>query len=154
MVDRLLVPIDGSEIAKRAAQQAFDLARDLGAGVHVVFVVDESPSTVLLSSASMATVLEELHERGVEFTEEIAALAAEIPITTRVLQAPSIPESILQYADANDIDLVVMGTRGRHGMDHLLGSTTERVLARSSIPVLVVPAPADPDSDTSTTTGS
>lgn len=141
MFDDVLVPVDGSDAAVRAAVQAIELARSVGATVHAVFVVDESPENVLLSRASMATLLEELHERGTALTREVTELADDVPVETAVVQSVDVPDAILHYAADHGVELVVMGTRGRHGIEHLLGSTTERVLARSAIPVLVVPAP-------------
>lgn len=147
MFQTILVPIDGSECARTAAARAIDLARGAGGTVHAVYVVDESPANVLLSRASMATLLEELHEQGQMATRDIAALADDVPVETAVVQGVDVADALLSYAADNDVELLVMGTQGRHGIDHLLGSTTERVLARSSLPVLVVPAPAEDGND-------
>jgi len=50
-------------------------------------------------------------------------------------------ESVLDYADEHDIDIIVMGTHGRTGLDHhLLGSVTEKVVRTSDVPVLTVRA--------------
>jgi nucleotide-binding universal stress UspA family protein len=54
-----------------------------------------------------------------------------------------VPDSILAFAVSHQIDLIVMGTHGRHGFDHLLlGSVTERVLRKARCPVLAVRRPA------------
>ncbi|MFC7177608.1 universal stress protein [Halosegnis marinus] len=138
MYDTILVPTDGSEVAVRAAREAFDLARATGATVHVVFVVDESASSFLLSGDSMAQVLDALEAEGESAVERALAAAGDVPTETTVVRGMKVSEAIEEYVDRHGIDLVVMGTRGRHGVDHLLGSTTERVLANVGVPTLVV----------------
>ena len=140
MYDRILVPVDGSDIAYAAADHAFELAAAVGAEVHVLFVVDESVEKMLLSTHSMRTVLESLRERGEEVLETVEqrADAAGVEVTTELGHAVQVHEAIVEYCDDHDADLVVMGTNGRAGLEHLLGSTTERVLMASSIPVLAV----------------
>lgn len=140
MYDRILVPVDGSDIAYAAADHAFDLAAVVGAEVHVLFVVDESVEKMLLSTHSMRTVLESLRERGEEVLETVEARAddAGVEVTTELGHGVQVHAAIVEYCDDRDVDLVVMGTSGRTGLEHLLGSTTERVLMASSIPVLAV----------------
>ncbi|MFB6172515.1 MAG: universal stress protein [Haloarculaceae archaeon] len=138
MYTDILVPTDGSEASLRAAREAIDLARAIDATVHVVYVVDESAGTMLLSGSSMATLLEELNERGAEATEAVSALADDVPVETEVVRGTRVEGAILDYATAHDVDLIVMGSHGKRGIDRLLGSTTQRVLAHSDIPVLVV----------------
>lgn len=136
--DTILVPTDGSEISIRAGREAFGLARELGATVHVLFVIDESASSFLLSGETMSNVLDELRSRGEDAIEATTAEAASVDVVTEMVRGVKVVDAITEYAEANDVDLVVMGTRGRHGVDHLLGSTTERVLARIDRPTLVV----------------
>lgn len=140
MYDRILVPVDGSDIAYAAAGHAFDLAATVGAEVHVLFVVDESIESMLLSTHSMRTVLESLRERGEDVldTVEERAAAAGVEVTTELGHGMQVHQSIVEYCEDHDVDLVVMGTSGREGLEHLVGSTTERVLMASSIPVLAV----------------
>ncbi|WP_255196109.1 universal stress protein [Halorarius litoreus] len=138
MYDTILVPTDGSEVSERAAQEAFGLASELGASVHVLFVIDESASSFLLTTETMSSVLEELRETGEEATEAAAAFAEDVPVETAVVRGMNIHGTIVDYAEDHGVDLVVMGTHGRHGVEHIVGSTTQRVLTSTSIPVLVV----------------
>jgi len=140
--DTILVPTDGSETSVRAGREAFRLARTLGATVHVLFVIDESASSFLLSGDTMSDVLDELRSRGEDALDATVAEAESVDVVTEMVRGVKVADAITEYADANDIDLVVMGTRGRHGVDLLLGSTTERVLARIDRPTLVVGAGA------------
>lgn len=136
--DTILVPTDGSDAAAGAAAEAFDLARSLGATVHLVYVVDESATSFLLSGDTMSAVLEKLTEEGDAVVDEAAAGAGDVETVTEVIRGVGVHEAIVEYVEREGVDLVVMGTRGRHGVDHLLGSTTERVLGRIDVPVLVV----------------
>lgn len=138
MYDVVLVPTDGSEASLRAADEAFRIARETGATVHAVYVIDESASSLLLSEKSMAGLLEALSEEGERAVDVIADHADGVEVVTDVIRGMSIHEAVLDYAADHGVDLVVMGTHGRQGLQHLLGSTTERVIAHSSIPVLVV----------------
>ncbi|WP_254536833.1 universal stress protein [Halomarina litorea] len=140
MYERILVPTDGSDIALAATDHAYELAAALGASVHVVYVIDESIERMLLSTQSMRSVLEALREDGEGVLAEAEQRAEEygIEVTTELTHGTHVHETILEYARDHDVDLVVMGTQGREGLEHLLGSTTERVLMGSSIPVLAV----------------
>jgi nucleotide-binding universal stress UspA family protein len=73
-----------------------------------------------------------------EAVEQLGELAADSAITFHSAVERGLPhETILSYADENDIDLISMGTHGRTGLDRvLLGSVTERVVRTSEIPVL------------------
>lgn len=140
MYERILVPTDGSDIALAATEHAYKLAAAVGASVHVIYVIDEGAEKMLFSTHSMRSVLETLREDGERVLAESERAAEEfgVEVTTELTHGPHVHETILEYADEHGIDLLVMGTRGRRGLDHLLGSTTERVLMRSSLPVLAV----------------
>lgn len=140
MYDRILVPTDGSDASVRAAEEAFRIARESGASVHTVYVIDESASSLLFSDKPMAELLEALAEEGEMAVESVAERAGDVRVATDVIRGMGIHDAILEYATDNEVDLVVMATHGRQGIEHLLGSTTERVIAHSSLPVLVVDA--------------
>ena len=134
-IEDVVVPVDGSEPAERSAEHAIDLAGRLGATVHVVYVIDTSVYELADAPRSIVGLLKEGGENTVtEFVE--AAEDAEVPTTWRVSRGRP-AEEILARADAVEADLVVMGTRGRGGLpEHLLGSTTRRVVRDASRPVL------------------
>lgn len=151
MYDVVLVPTDGSEASLRAAEEAFRIARETGAVVHALYVIDESASTLIFADRPMADLLEALGEEGNAAVAAVAdraaataadvdaaEAAADVEVVTDVVRGMQIHEAILEYAADHDVDLVVMGTHGRKGLQHLLGSTTERVIANSFVPVLVV----------------
>jgi nucleotide-binding universal stress UspA family protein len=137
MYDNVLVPTDGSDHARRAAEHGLRLARAFGATVHVVSAVDARAAAEATGGEDGA-VLDRLTAEARAAVGAIEAAAGELAVETRVLEGePS--EAVLGYAAANGVDLLAMGTHGRTGIDrYIAGSVTERVLRRAAVPVLAV----------------
>jgi nucleotide-binding universal stress UspA family protein len=138
MYDEILVPTDGSAAAERAIDHAVDIAETYGARIHAVYVVDAGSYSTL--EAGSQVVMEALEDEGEQAVERVRAAAADhgVEVVTDVV-AGSAHSSLLQYAEDNGVDLVVMGTHGRRGLNrYLLGSVTERVVRSSAVPVLTV----------------
>ncbi|WP_132058693.1 universal stress protein [Halorussus amylolyticus] len=137
MYEHILVPTDGSEVADRAFEHALDLAETYDSELHVVYAVSVTPA----ADVDMATVQRELENVGTETTESLGDRARDAGVervTTDVVNGRP-HRAILEYVEDNDIDLVVMGTRGRTGIDrYLLGSVTEKVVRLCDAPVLTV----------------
>lgn len=134
---RILVPTDGSETATAAMEAAVDLASTYSAAVHVLHVVDSWRFDTSIESA-----VAPLREEAEPFVERLAALAedAGVPVTTAI-EVGRPAQHVLAYADEHDVDLVVIGTRGRGGLPRrLLGSVTQYVVTHAEVPVHVVPA--------------
>lgn len=125
----VLVPTDGSAHATAALRRGAAVAARHDAPLHLLAVVDES----ILGGGDDRT------DRARDLLEDAAATARDAgadEIVTDV-RSGSVPREIVSYADLKDVDLVVMGTHGRNGLDQLLlGSITERVLRTASVPVL------------------
>lgn len=143
MYDRILVATDGSEESLRALDHALDIAGQYGATLHALYVVDGGHPLSDLDGGAMdlGPLFEALHEEGERTLERIEERAEEAgtPCVTAVREAGSVHGAILDYADENDVDLLVLASHGRRGLDRLLlGSVTERILRTSDIPVLVV----------------
>ena len=141
MIDRILFPTDGSAGAIEVFDHVLDLAADHAATVHALNVADTTHDSVTRIGGEVVDVLE---REGESFVGDLADRAADpdVSVVTDVVQG-GVDETIASYAADRDIDLIAMSTRGRTGLDHLLlGSTTERVLRRSSVPVLTA-RPAD-----------
>ena len=149
MYDEILVPTDGSEASRRAIEHAVDLASKYGARIHALYVVDTSVYATLETGAEVVVeALEEEGESAVRAVED-AAREAGVEVVTEVADG-SVHDAIAAYVDDNDVDLVVMGTHGRTGLDrYLLGSVTERVVRTSDVPVLTVRMEADEGVDES-----
>ncbi|MFB6184274.1 MAG: universal stress protein [Haloarculaceae archaeon] len=138
--EEVLVPTDGSDAAAAAVAHAIAIARETGARVHAVTVVDVESVAIGPDYASPGTLIESLKMAGTEATDDVAerVRAAGLSATTAVQQGFPTQE-LLAYAEANDVDLIAMGTHGRTGLGRvLLGSTTERIVRRADVPVLAV----------------
>lgn len=136
MYERLIIAVDGSDEAKRAARRGLRLAQGFDAAVDVLSVVEQKPLGLTTTSAEKA----QLRERGEVALTEVEQLASQLgqTVSTRLLEGkPAV--RISEYADERDADLIVVGRQGLTGLGRwLLGGVTERVLHRSDVPVLVV----------------
>lgn len=122
MAPHVLVPFVDSPEAKEALAYAFELFSD--AEVTVIYVANESAPT-------------DVSHRHLEEAETIAA-DYELPVEFTLLHGTP-REEIVEFAETNDVDHIVMGSRGRSGMSRLLlGSVAETVVRRSPVPVTVV----------------
>jgi len=137
MFDRILFPTDGGDGASAALDHVLDLAADHAATVHVLNVADTTHDSVTRIGGEVVDVLE---RDGEEIVEAAADRAAErgVETVTEVLQG-GVAETVSGYAEEYGMDLVALPTRGRTGLDRLLlGSTTERVVRESTVPVLSI----------------
>jgi nucleotide-binding universal stress UspA family protein len=144
--ERVLVPTDGSDAATAAAEHAIDLAATCDATVHALYVVDVrmSPISTGMDREAVLDLLDRSDHQPVASVTALAE-AAGVPVVEAIrLGVPH--ETIRAHAAEHDIDLVVMGTHGRTGLERtLLGSVTERVLRTVDVPVLTVRGPIDDD---------
>lgn len=138
-VRRVLVPIDFSETTEAAAHHAGEIARTYDASVHLLHVVEEVdyPPVYGVDPADFPEqeVLDQVgRELGKIAREEVGA-----PRAVVAASAGYPPTAILEYVEDQDIDLIVMATHGRTGLDRMLiGSVAERVVRQAPVPVFVV----------------
>ena len=147
MYQRILVPVDGSDTARRGLEEAIKLSKALGARVKLVHIVDESvlalnPET----GVAAAPLVEDFEASGKAILEEARADAAAQGIDAETALHENftgrVAELILDEARKSGADLIVMGTHGRRGLRHaVLGSDAEAVVRGSNVPVLLVRAP-------------
>lgn len=137
MYDHIVIPVDGSDEAKRAARRGLELAQVLGATADVLHVVDRNA----LQLTTAADEKQRLRERGEAVLAEIEEIATELeqPITSELVEGkPSV--QICEYVEKRDATLIVIGRQGMTGLGkRLLGGVTEQVLYGANTPVLVVP---------------
>jgi nucleotide-binding universal stress UspA family protein len=140
MYDRILVPTDGSAPAEKGANHAIELAASLGATIHALYVIDLPGVPRALSIRDdEAELRERYREYGEAVTEELRASAEEAGVDcVDATRTGSIRERVNDYAEEEDIDVIVMGTgyRGKVGM--LLGGTAEKVVRTATIPITTV----------------
>jgi len=143
-VKSILVPTDFSEHATKAVDTAIELAKVFGAKVEIVhaFLLQPPMATMQGGYSIPDTYFDEVRKRA---KAEVAKLAEEksgdgVEVTGRAIEsAPS--GGILEIAEQDKPDLIVIGTRGQTGLKHvLLGSVAERVVRMAPCPVLTVKA--------------
>lgn len=137
MYENILLPTDGSEGAGEAVEHAASIAGKFDSTIHVVYVVDLRAT----SPHDMAEVLTgKLEDIGKKATQTIKEELEGEGLEVKTYVEKGIPhKTIMDLADRQDIDLIIMGTHGRTGLDRImLGSVTEKVVRKSKIPVLTV----------------
>jgi nucleotide-binding universal stress UspA family protein len=145
---KILLPTDGSENSKRAGKHAIWLADKSGADIIVLNVVEFYYPQLSVLPNYHEGLYDEIREEGrnaVEsFRKELElnqcnGVCKTVKLTTKIKEGKPYME-ILKSIDEYDIDLVVIGASGRHGLDRfMLGSVTERVIREAKCPVMVVP---------------
>jgi len=142
MYDRILLPTDGSRGNSRAVEQAIGLAAQSDARLHVLFVVEDLPYAPEMMDGQVEARLREIGEEAIS---DIRQRADDAGVSVETALEDGTPhQSILEYADEEGMDLIVMGTHGRSGLDrYLLGSVTERVVRGADTPVLTVRVDGD-----------
>ncbi|MFD1514765.1 universal stress protein [Halomarina rubra] len=147
MYQDILFPTDGSDGAEYALDHAVDLAGRYDATLHVLHVVadvwypDGDPEGFDFDASA---VERHLRERGDRIVAEAAERAGEagVDCETEVAVGYTPHRAIVDATD--DVDLVVMATHGRRGLERLLmGSVAEKVLRLSETPVLAVRLPSE-----------
>lgn len=136
MFDSIAIATDGSRSVERAVRVALDFAGRFDATVHALFVVDVGDVEAAPEPVRDA-LREALAERG---ERALVAIESEAPgEVVTVIREGRPPRVIAEYTRTHDIDLVAMGTRGRHGENRfLVGSVAERVVRTCPAPVLTV----------------
>jgi nucleotide-binding universal stress UspA family protein len=138
MYDNILVPTDGSEGMSTVIDHAAELAAIHDATLHALHVTNTASLADLPMESSWEGVSEALKEQGREAIEEVERGVDETEVETAVLDG-SPAKRIVNYAEENDCDCIVMGTHGRSGVDRLLlGSVAERVIRTSPVPVTTI----------------
>ena len=137
---KILITTDGSEPNKKAISYGIELARLSGAKVYVVYVVDTATFASIPMDSGWEVMYELLQKEGNEAMQHIIddAKVSGVEIESSLLEGhPS--QEIIEFSQDNDIDIIVLGTLGKSGLDRfLLGSVAEKVTRNSKIPVLVV----------------
>jgi nucleotide-binding universal stress UspA family protein len=144
-IDRILCPVDFSDISAVALERTVRLAEWFDARIEVLHVVPDPPFAMPggLGPSSLPDAFEMTAGHRQQAAQGIADfvapyLEAAVPILTKVLQGEPW-RVILEEAKAVPADLMVIGTHGRGGFEHLLlGSVAEKVLRRAPCPVLAV----------------
>ena len=146
MYKHILVAVDGSDTSNFALQEAIKLAKEQQATLRLVHVVDETPAYMTMDiSFSAADFQKAMREAGQKMLATCAATArkagieADTKFAVLEVLTQRICDAINDEAKRWPADLIVIGTHGRHGFNHLLlGSVAEGVIRLAAKPVLVI----------------
>jgi nucleotide-binding universal stress UspA family protein len=141
-ISRILVPCDFSPPSLRALEYGKDLARQFDAPLDVLHVV-AVPYMVPLTDGGVLPLPPELEENAVadarEKLGEVIAEGGRLTRSTATVKTGDPRAEILDFAAHHGVDLIVMGTRGRTGVAHLIfGSVAEHVVRTAPCPVMTV----------------
>lgn len=137
---RILIPTDGSENTKAAIIQGLELARVMGSEVTALYVVDQASFVNFPMDATVVSIYSLLEKEGKDAVDYVVNEGQKlgVKVTPKVVEGSPAKKIV---DEAENYDLVVMGTLGRTGISKLLlGSVAERVVRFAPCPVLVVRA--------------
>jgi universal stress protein A len=142
-IQNILLPTDFSNLSLSAARYAIDIAKQYGAKIHFLNVLEKTPPILAIRSLDLS------EDKIIKTIEEDARSSLNKALDTinrdkgveiiPVIQKGIDFEIIIDYAESNKIDLIVIATHGRTGILHtLLGSVAEKVIRYAKCPVLVI----------------
>lgn len=141
----ILFPTDFSKISLSVAQNVVDIAKEYGAKIHVLYVLEKIPPILTIRSIDLTEdaitkSLTEEADKSIQKTKEQLSSFGDVEIVTNCRKGIDY-EEIVKYSKENSIDLIVLSTHGRTGLLHtLIGSVAEKVIRYSETPVLVIPS--------------
>jgi nucleotide-binding universal stress UspA family protein len=138
---KILVPLDGSELAKKALEHAEELAKAYGAEIILFQVI---PLMSIYGAPELVTpvIVDEKQKEAAEM--DLTKLAEEMKIrghkvTARVRTGQQVAAEIIDFAKESGVDLIVMCTHGYSGITlWALGSIARKVLTRAETPILLI----------------
>jgi nucleotide-binding universal stress UspA family protein len=136
----IVITTDGSENTQRAISYGIEIAKLSGAVVHALYVVN-TPSTISESwTAGKKTVEEIMKIEGEKALSKVKEIGRSSGVEVKEVLLDGHPsDEIIKFAKNNNMDLIVMGTLGKTGLEKfLIGSVAEKVVRGSKVPVMVV----------------
>lgn len=136
---KIMIATDGSESVRKAVQMGIEIAKLSGADAYAVYVVAPAAYSVrdFGWEKSLRDFLHAQGEKAITFVED-EGKSQGVKVKPVLLEGNP-ANRILEFAENEGIELIVMGTLGRTGLDKfLLGSVSEKVVRHSKIPVMVV----------------
>lgn len=139
MYNKILVPTDGSDFAKKAQKHALFLAGVSGAEIIAVSVTENNFVNGLPLDDEVYQLNQILKERSEENLQEFDKLNADDLKITHVIREGSPAKCILEVAKEENVDLIVMGSSGKSGFDRfIMGSVADKVVNSAKCAVLVI----------------
>jgi nucleotide-binding universal stress UspA family protein len=140
MYRRILVPLDGSKLAEQALRHAAVHAEQFGAELVLLKVLGPLPEPSMAGRGPVQRAEETSALLARDYLEGVAAGLREQGFSVQAETVEGKPYlEIVRFAEGQEIDLIVMSTRGQSGISRwLLGSVTDRVVRGATVPVLLV----------------
>jgi nucleotide-binding universal stress UspA family protein len=139
---KILFPVDLSDISPKIAEAVEMMARKFKAEVHLLFIarVFDYMTSIYVPHPSIDNfhreIMEGAEKRLAEFSQEHFKGISSVRY---VVRGGDIAEEIVRYAQEEGIDLLMIGSHGRKGLDRIVfGSVADRVIKTSTVPVLLV----------------
>jgi universal stress protein A len=142
MFKKILVPLDFSDYTDEIMNVAALIAEKFGSTIHLLHVIPNmdyfTPYESFLPPENLVNLQRDVEREVGKDMEAVAKSAKGITVTKAIHTGVAVLE-IIDYVRTEKIDLVVMGTHGRGGLEHiLLGSVAEKVVRKSPCPVLTI----------------
>ena len=140
MYESIVVGADGSDTGKRAVAEAADLAKALGSRVHVVTAyqpVSGAKIAAPRAAAEVGNVQPDAEARNIAEQAEAVARGRGVEADSQTVKGDP-ADALLKVAERESASLIVVGSRGMHGMDRLGGSVPNKVSHRARCNVLIV----------------
>lgn len=137
MYKKILFATDFDEVGLKAARKAKKIADENQAKLHLIHVIEPIPAYAYPGFAGFAEVEVSIREQA---QEELKKLAGELNVADDdlYLELGSTKHEVLRIASELEIDLIVAGSHGKHGLALLLGSTANAILHGAECDVLIV----------------
>jgi nucleotide-binding universal stress UspA family protein len=136
---KILIAIDGSDASMDAAGYAISISKQHNAELYALHVIRADVD--LFGPHETSEFMTEMRNEGEKYMDRVRLKASEknIQIKTEIISSTNIAGGIVDYAEENNIDLIVIGTRGLSGFKKLLlGSVATNVVTYAHCPVMVV----------------
>src|SRR5208283_1949935 len=136
--EKILITTDGSVKNQPVVKKGLELARELGSTTYVVYVIDETPFTSSQIEVLTDEVYLKLKDEGEKAIEQMKKSADGVKLETFILSGRP-ANLITEFAVKNKVDLIVVGSQGKSGLERLiLGSVAESIIRMANCMVLVV----------------
>lgn len=140
LFNHILVPYDGSGPSVKALNKAVQLAKsDANIQLTVAHVINLEPTYIgEMAFSQPESYQEKLKQQGAKLLEAIDITLQEVPRSNVVVLGGSPAEAIVDYAQNNNCDLILMGSRGLGAVkEWMLGSVSHNVVQHSKVPVMI-----------------
>jgi len=138
LFEKILIATDGSVNNQPAVRKGLELACESGSVLYAIYVIDETPLTSAQTEVLTDEVYMKLKDEGEKAVEDVKRIADGVKVEALVLSGRP-AHVITGFAQKNKVDLIVVGSQGKSGLERLLlGSVAESIIRMADCMVLVV----------------